>query len=317
MRKNDDSTSDQVLHTHHIFNAHRELLEDGVRNRAFYAAIQKRVTDESVVLDIGSGTGIWAITAALMGAKKVVAVERDPMLIRLIKNLSRENRVQDKIEIIEGDSRDIRLPREFNLFISETIGNSAFDEEIVSILIDARKRFLKRGAGVIPSALSLIAAPAYLKGGGRKLPSGVSISCNYFNSLSMNLPLLLRDRSRLKLVAEERELLRVDLRTVKKPPVLSNLTARWKINKVADMNCFVTWAQATLTEGVELSTLNTTSWSPLVYMIRPFREAKGELEFTLEASAKSNFWSASLINGRTQERQSYSPVLAFASLKSP
>src|SRR5262249_44169812 len=101
-----------------------------------------------------------------------------------------ENRVQDKIEIIEGDSREIKLSREFDLFVSETIGNSAFDEEIVPILIDARKRFLKRDAALIPSTVSLIAAPAYLKAGSKKVPSGVPLSCNYFNSLSMNVPRL-------------------------------------------------------------------------------------------------------------------------------
>ncbi|HKA22754.1 MAG TPA: 50S ribosomal protein L11 methyltransferase [Blastocatellia bacterium] len=314
MTKSDDSVSAQALHTHHIFKAQRELLEDGVRNRAFYAALRKRVTSDSVVLDIGSGTGIWAITAALLGAKKVVAVEKDTLLIRLIKNLARENRVQDKIEIIEGDSREIKLSREFDLFVSETIGNSAFDEEIVPILIDARKRFLKRDAALIPSTVSLIAAPAYLKAGSKKVPSGVPLSCNYFNSLSMNVPRLLRARSGLKLVAEPRELLRVDLETIKKPPALSNLTARWKTKNTADMNCFVTWAEATLTDGIKLSTLDTTSWSPPVYMIRPFKESKGDLEFVLEASGKNNFWSASLARGGDEERQSYSPVLALVSL---
>ena len=87
-----------------------------------------------------------------------MAIEKDTLLIRLIKNLARENRVQDRIEIIEGDSRQIKLSREFDLLVSETIGNSAFDEEIVRILIDARKRFLKREAALIPSMVSLIAA---------------------------------------------------------------------------------------------------------------------------------------------------------------
>lgn len=314
MNKRDDSTTGQVLHIHHIFKAHRELLEDGVRNRAFYAALSKRVTGDSVVLDIGSGTGIWAITAALMGAKRVVAVERDPVLVRLIANLARENRVQDKIEIIEGDSRKTKLAREFDLFISETIGNKAFDEDIVPIAIDARKRFLKRDAALIPSSVSLIAAPAYLKRGNQKLPSGAPLSCEYFNSLSMNFPQLLRDSSRLRLIGKRRELLRVDLRTTKEPPALSDLTARWKVNNTADVNCFVTWAEATLTDGIKLSTLNTTSWSPLVYMIKPFRESKGDLKFTLDASGKRSFWSVSLARGRTKELQSYSPVLAFVSL---
>ena len=77
---------------------------------------------------------------------------------------------------------------------------------------------------------------------------------------------------------------------------------------------FVTWAEAMLTDGIKLSTLDTTSWSPLVYMIMPFKESKGDLEFALETSGKNYFSSASLASGGGEERQSYSPVLALVSL---
>ncbi len=314
MTKTDDSNSNPVLHTHHIFKAHRELLEDGVRNRAFYAALEKSVNSDSMVLDIGSGTGIWAVAAALLGAKKVVAVERDPLLVRLIKNLARENGVQHKIEALEGDSREISMAREFDLFISETIGNSAFDEDIISITLDARKRFLKRGAALIPSAVSLVVAPAQLKKLSRKSPSGVPFNSNYFNSLSLNIPILLREKAGLKLIAERKELLRVDLRTVKKSPIFANLSARWKLKNTKGMNCFVTWAEAILAEGIKLSTLETTSWAPIVYRFKPFSEIQGELGFVLDISTKNNFWSASLVKRGKEERQSYSPVLALASL---
>lgn len=314
MTKPEKSMSDSLRHTHHIFRGHQELLDDAVRNRAFYAALRKRVTGESAVLDIGAGTGIWAIAAAMMGAKRVVAIEKDKLLTVLIQTLARENRVQDKIEIIEGDSRDIKLSREFDVLISETIGNLGFDEQIVPILIDARKRFLKRRGALIPSSVALVAAPACLKSRSKETPSGVPLSCDYFNSLFMNFPIVLRDKSKLRIVADRKEMIRVELATIRKPPELGNLVAQWKLKNTTDVNCFAVWAEATLTEGVELSTLDTTSWSPIIYLIKPFTKGQGELEFKLDLSEKSNYWSASLSNPRSEETQAYSPVLAFASL---
>jgi hypothetical protein len=41
--------SDQLPHTHHISRAHQELLEDTVRNRAFYSALRKQITGDSTV----------------------------------------------------------------------------------------------------------------------------------------------------------------------------------------------------------------------------------------------------------------------------
>ncbi|MDQ3747650.1 MAG: hypothetical protein M3367_01355 [Acidobacteriota bacterium] len=45
-------------HAHKLLRAHEVMLGDAVRNRAFYEALKKCVTSDSVVLDIGAGTGI-------------------------------------------------------------------------------------------------------------------------------------------------------------------------------------------------------------------------------------------------------------------
>jgi len=103
--------------------------------------------------------------------------------------------------------------------------------------------------------------------------------------------------------------------TITKPPELRHLTATWKLNDASDINCIAVWAQATLTEGVELSALDAASWQPIVYMIRPFEKDRGALEFKLDLSAKSNYWTASLSSKGERETQAYYPVLAYAALQ--
>src|SRR5882762_10779503 len=110
-------------HTDLLLKGHETLLSDANRNRPLYRALRKTVRKDSHVLDIGSGTGIWAVAAAMLGARKVVAVEEEPLLAGVIKDLASENGVADRVEVVQGDSRRLDLAREFDLVISETVGH--------------------------------------------------------------------------------------------------------------------------------------------------------------------------------------------------
>jgi SAM-dependent methyltransferase len=297
-------------YTFQLFQSHERLLGDLNRNRAFYAALKRHVTPDSSVLDIGSGTGVWAVTAALLGARRVVAIEQDPLLIGLIKTLARENGVPDRVVAIAGDSRAVDLPKEFDIVISETIGNLVFDEQIVPIMIDARSRFLRAGGALIPSSVALVAAGANI-GPRQEIPAGIPVSFSRFETLNFNMPLVLDDRSGLRLETSPADLLRVDLSTTDSTPDLAELTARWELSETGKIDSFAVWAEATLTEGVDLTTLRTTSWSPRVYRIAPFTGG-GVLEFSLTLTAATNYWTASLSDGASRAVQSYSPAFAAA-----
>jgi hypothetical protein len=70
------------------------------------------------------------------------------------------------------------------------------------------------------------------------------------------------------------------------------------------------WAEATLTAGVSLTGLSTTSWTPLLYRVRPFKGKGGLLEFKVTLTAASNYWTATLSSEQDQDSQSYSPAYA-------
>ncbi len=297
-----------------LFKGHEKLLGDTSRNRAFYRALKKRVTARTSVLDIGSGTGVWAIVAALLGAEHVVAIEQDPLLIGLIKSLAKSNGVSDRIEAIAGDSRRIALGKKFDIVISETIGNLAFEEQIIPIMIDARERLLKPGGVLIPESVALVASAAHLKRRNKEMPAGIAVEYESFEWLSMNIPVGLGDRSLLKLITEPRDLARVDLTTIQNVPEFPELTARWDVEDASDVNCFAVWAEATLTGGVKLTGRRTTSWTPLVYRVRPFTGKRGLLEFKLTLTATSNYWTSALTSRDGIESQSYSPAYAASLL---
>jgi len=53
------------------------MLNDRQRTRSYQQAIREIVTPDDIVVDIGTGTGVPAATAAMAGTKDVYAIERN------------------------------------------------------------------------------------------------------------------------------------------------------------------------------------------------------------------------------------------------
>lgn len=76
--------------THHTTNMCMERLE-------------KVLPADATVFDVGTGSGILAIAAALLGAKEVKAVDIDGVAVRVARENVAENNLSDKIDVKEGD----------------------------------------------------------------------------------------------------------------------------------------------------------------------------------------------------------------------
>jgi hypothetical protein len=142
---------------------HIEMLDDEVRTSSFLAAIREVVRPGDVVLEIGTGTGVLAIGAARAGARRVYAVERTAIR-ESAKALFLANDVGDRVTLLTGHSSRVDLPERANVLVSEVIGNDIFDERIVDIVRDARRRFLLPDARLIPSRLRVFALPLDIPG---------------------------------------------------------------------------------------------------------------------------------------------------------
>jgi protein arginine N-methyltransferase 1 len=139
------------------FDYHHSMLEDRERTEAFLKAILSVVRPDDVVLDIGCGTGVLSLFAALAGARVVYAVEQEPV-IHVAESIAAANGLSDRITFLEGSSRDLDLPEKADVLISETIGNVAFDEGILTWVSDAVDRLLVPDARIVPRTLRLVVA---------------------------------------------------------------------------------------------------------------------------------------------------------------
>lgn len=66
-------------------------------------ALEKNITGGEEVIDVGTGSGILAVGAMLLGAKSVLALDLDPVAVDSARDNVRLNRLQDQITVKESD----------------------------------------------------------------------------------------------------------------------------------------------------------------------------------------------------------------------
>ncbi len=140
---------------------HIRMLNDRARTESYQRAIRETVTPGDVVVDIGTGTGVLAITAAQAGARQVYAIEASYMG-KLARQSFIVNRLADRITLIEGRSTHVDLPEPADVLVSEIIGNDPLDESILETTADAVTRLLKPGARLIPADLRIYGLPVQI-----------------------------------------------------------------------------------------------------------------------------------------------------------
>jgi protein arginine N-methyltransferase 1 len=140
-----------------LIEYHRTMLADRVRNEAFHAALKECVAPgKSVVADIGCGTGLLGFMASKLGAKEVHCFEVAE-IVHLALELAKQNRIRN-CHFYHDHSTNILDPTPVDLVVTETLGNYAYEENIIETANDAL-RFLKPGGTVIPRRINQLVAP--------------------------------------------------------------------------------------------------------------------------------------------------------------
>mgnify|MGYP001441070360 CR=1 FL=1 len=139
-------------------SSHVRMLDDVQRTLGYQQAIRAIVRPGDVVLDLGAGTGVLAITAALAGARHVYAVEAGK-ISEMAARLASTNGVSDRVTVLRGWSTRIELPELANVLITETFGSTPLSEDVRTSVADARRRLLRPEARLMPRRLRVFAAP--------------------------------------------------------------------------------------------------------------------------------------------------------------
>ncbi len=116
--------------------------------------IRKYVTDQTVLLDVGTGSGILSIVALKLGAVRAVGTDLDPCAISASKeNMEVNGIAEEQFTVIEGNLIDDRK-------IQDLVGYGTCDMVVANILAEV----------LVPLTP---AAAAHLKKGGIYITSGI------------------------------------------------------------------------------------------------------------------------------------------------
>ncbi|GAA1431828.1 hypothetical protein GCM10009616_19830 [Microlunatus lacustris] len=106
-------------------------LRDRRRTATLAEVVAATVRPGDVVLDAGAGTGILALHAARAGARRVHAVETDPVLCRHLRSTVERNGYADVIEVVEADVHTFTAPT-VDVALMELVETALVDEALVS-----------------------------------------------------------------------------------------------------------------------------------------------------------------------------------------
>mmetsp|Transcript_19506 Transcript_19506/g.54849 ORF Transcript_19506/g.54849 Transcript_19506/m.54849 type:complete len:413 (-) Transcript_19506:1618-2856(-) len=146
--------------THSLVEAvndfHYAMMNDLDRNEFYRKALEKCVSKgKSVVVEIGTGSGLLAMLASQAGAKQVYAIEASRHMAQLAR-VNITNNKMDNVEVINKLSTDASTPEDIpekaDILISEIIGTLLLGESALEYVTDVRERMLKPDAVIIPAA---------------------------------------------------------------------------------------------------------------------------------------------------------------------
>jgi len=273
---------------------HRTLIADQVRNRVLFEALKAVIEPgRTRVADIGAGTGLLGAIAARLGASEVLLYETaevSGVAEEVIKASGLQNCV-----LMPCHSMEMQDPPQVDVIISETLGNYAFEEDIIPTLNDARERFLAPGGVILPRGIVQYVAPVSVPRLDTELRAWEVTGRAYGLDLSLPQVMSLNNVYVRRLLASElmvagiREWDSVDLRQVTDPHRSGRVS--WIFDAPETVYGFAVWWAADFGDGLSLSTgpeAMATHWEQLYFPIENRVQADAGMRLDLRLSSQSS-----------------------------
>jgi len=250
-----------------LIEYHRTMLNDHVRNNAFAAALKKLIKPGvTTVADVGAGTGLLGFMAEKLGAKEVYMYE-SASIIGVAQRLAKDNKFKN-IRFFNGHSTEAMDAPMVDIVISETLGNYAFEENIIATMEDA-KRFLKPGGTLLPQGVTQFVAPVIDGKFYSELTTpwenvGHGLDYSFAREMGLNNVYVRQFSPAQLLDAQEWDTL--DFR--KKNTGRRSGETEWKLKKKATIYGLALWWHIDLVPGISLSTAPDapkTHWEQLYF----------------------------------------------------
>ena len=230
------------------------MIADKARTDAYVRALRQAVKPNAVVLDIGAGTGFFALLACRFGARKVYAIEPNDAVL-VAPEIAAAHGCADRIEFIQDISTRVTLPERADVIVSDLRGVLPLYGQHIPSLADARKRLLAPDGVLIPQCdtlwVAVVSAPDHYE---RRI---MPVQANPYD-IDIRLPARLltnhyySDRVKPEQVfLEPQQWAALDYTTRDDPHVSGEVT--WTATESGMAHGLSVWFDATLIEGVQFS----------------------------------------------------------------
>lgn len=137
-----------------VLEEHWGYVADPVRLERFRESIRSVVKPGDLVADLGCGSGVLTLLSLQAEAGHVYAIDNSRMLTVARESIARCG-FADRVSFIQGRSQKIKLPQRVDVVLCDHVGWFGFDYDILDLLADARRRFLKSDGVSIPGVIDL------------------------------------------------------------------------------------------------------------------------------------------------------------------
>jgi protein arginine N-methyltransferase 1 len=240
------------------------MIADEKRMEAYTAALRRAVRPDSVVLDVGAGTGIFALLALSFGARRAYAVEPSDA-VEVARRIAAANGYGDRLTVIGKRSQDVVLPERASVVVSDLRGTLPLFQHHLPAIADIRRRLLAPGGELIPRGdtirVAVVEAPDLYErctGPWEKDIHGIDMSPA--RSIAVNAPLADRSSSR-EVLLEAKEWAEIDYTSVTDPDFAGTLY--WKVHTPGTGRGILVWFDADLGDGISLT--NAPDAEKLIY----------------------------------------------------
>jgi hypothetical protein len=172
---------------------HLSMMNDRLRNKAYFDAIKLAIKDDDLVLEIGTGSGLLSMMAADAGAKKVITCESSRTISEVAEKIIYKNGYSGTVNVVKKNSTDLivgkDLPRKADVVISEILSAEFVGEGVRSTIFDTNNRLLDENGRMIPESGNIMIA---LLGDNAEIINKVSVGnvngfdLSKFNSITNN-----------------------------------------------------------------------------------------------------------------------------------
>jgi protein arginine N-methyltransferase 1 len=222
--------------------------------KAYLTALRNAINSNSVVLDVGTGVGMFALLACRFGAGHVYAVEPCDA-IQVGREIAAANGYSDRITFIQDISTNVDLPERADIIVSDLAGALPLYGKHIPSITDARERFLATSGTLIPQQ--------------DRLRAGIIESSEQYNKLILpwnanlfgldlragwplvaNTPTKLNDKQ-LRFLAPPMTMAVLDYRSIVDSNVDSEVA--WTVEQPGTGHGAVVWFDRMVADGIEIS----------------------------------------------------------------